>query len=60
MLRLFARFIAVMILFSGIYLLYINVTQTSFSQFKKKEVILANLSNIPEIFLTLKEEYTGY
>jgi hypothetical protein len=49
-----------MILFAGIYLLYINTTQTSFSQFKKKEIILVNLANIPEIILPSKEENAGY
>ena len=60
MLRLFARFIAAMILFAGIYLFYINSTQTSFSQFKKKEIIFVNFVNIPEIILPSKEDISGY
>jgi membrane-bound lytic murein transglycosylase MltF len=60
MLRLFARFIAAMILFAGIYLLYTNTTQTSLAQFNKKEIIFVNLANIPEIILPSKEENAGY
>ena len=60
MLRLFARFIAAMILFAGVYLLYTNTTQTSFTQFKKKEIIFVNLENIPEIILSSKEDNVGY
>ena len=60
MLRLFARFIAAMILFAGIYLFYINSTQTSFAQFKKKEIIFVNFANIPEIILPSKEGISGY
>ena len=60
MLRLFARFIAAMILFAGIYLLFTNITQTSLEQFKKKEIIFVNLENMPEIILASKEENTGY
>ena len=60
MLRLFARFIAAMILFAGIYLFYINSTQTSFAQFKKKEIIFVNFVNIPEIILPSKEGISGY
>jgi len=60
MLRLFARFIAAMTLFAGIYLLYTNTTQTSFTQFKKKEIIFVSLANLPEIILPSKEENAGY
>ena len=60
MLRLFARFIAAMILFAGIYLLFINTTQTSFTQFITKEIISVNLTNMPEIILPSKEENAGY
>ena len=60
MLRLFARFIAAMILFAGIYLVYTNTTQTSLVQFKKKEIISINLTNLPEIILPSKEENAGY
>ena len=60
MLRLFARFIAAMILFAGIYLLYTNTTQTSLVLLKHKEIIYANLENIPEIILPSKEENAGY
>ena len=60
MLRLFARFLAAMTLFAVIYLLYINTTQTSFTQFKKKEIIIVNLANLPEIILPAKEENAGY
>ena len=60
MLRLFARFIAAMILFAGIYLVYTNITQTSLVQFKKKEIISINLANLPEIILPSKEEKAGY
>ena len=60
MLRLFARFIAAMILFAGIYLVYTNTTQTSLVQFKKKETISINLANLPEIILPSKEENAGY
>jgi membrane-bound lytic murein transglycosylase MltF len=60
MFKLFARFIAAMIFFAGIYLIYTNTTQTSFAQFKKKEIIHVNLANIPEIILPSKEENAGY
>ena len=60
MLRLFARFLAAMALFAVIYLLYINTTQTSFTQFKKKETIFISLANLPEIILPSKEENAGY
>ena len=60
MLRLFARFIAAMIIFAGIYLLYTNTTQTSLAQFNKKEIIFVSLANIPEIILPSKEENAGY
>ena len=60
MLKLFARFIAAMILFAGIYLLFTNTTQTSFTQFIKKEIIFVNLTNMPEIILPSKEENAGY
>ena len=60
MLRLFARFMAAMVLFAGIYLLYTNTTQTSLAQFYKKEIIFVNLANIPEIILPSKEENAGY
>ena len=56
MLRLFARFIAAMTLFAVIYLLYTNTTQTSFTQFKKKEIIFVSLANLPEIILPAREE----
>ena len=60
MLRLFARFLAAMALFAVIYLLYTNTTQTSFTQFKKKEIIFVSLANLPEIILPAKEENAGY
>ena len=60
MLSLFARFIAAMIIFAGIYLLYTNTTQTSLAQFNKKEIIFVSLANIPEIILPSKEENAGY
>ena len=49
-----------MFLVAGIYLVYVNTTQTSLAQFKKKEIIYVYLENIPEIILPSKEENTGY
>ena len=60
MLRLFARFLAAMTVFAVIYLIYINTTQTSFTQFKKKETIYVSVANLPEIILPTKEENAGY
>ena len=60
MLKLFARFIAVMIVIAGIYLAYTNTTQTALKQFKNREAILVNFQNFPEIILQSKEGNTGY
>ena len=60
MLKLFARFITVMIVIAGIYLAYINTTQTALKQFKNREAILVNFQNLPEIILQSKEGNTGY
>ena len=60
MLKLFARFIAVMIVIAGIYLAYTNTTQTALKQFKNREAILVSFQNLPEIILQSKEGYTGY
>ena len=60
MLKLFARFLIVMIVIAGIYLVYTNTTQTALQQFKNKESILVNFQNLPEIILQSKEGDTGY
>jgi len=60
MLKLFVRFITVMIVIAGIYLAYTNTTQTALKQFKNKEAILVNFQNLPEIILHSKEGNTGY
>jgi membrane-bound lytic murein transglycosylase F len=60
MLKLFARFIAAMIVIAGIYLAYTNTTQTALKQFKNKETVLVNFQNLPEIILQSKEGNTGY
>ena len=60
MLKLFVRFITVMIVIAGIYLAYINTSQTALKQFKNKEAIFVYFQNLPEIILHSKEGYTGY
>jgi len=60
MLKLLTRFITVMIIITGIYLVYTNTTQTALQQFKNKESILVNFQNLPEIILQSKEGDTGY
>ena len=60
MLKIFARFITVMIVIAGIYLAYTNTTQTVLKQFKNREAILVNFQNLPEIILQSKEGNTGY
>ena len=60
MLKLFARFLIIMIVIAGIYLVYTNTTQTALQQFKNKESILVNFQNLPEIILQSKEGDTGY
>jgi len=60
MLKLFVRFIIVMIFITGIYLVYINTTQTALQQLNKKESVLVGLQNFPEIILPSKDGNTGY
>ena len=60
MLKIFARFITVMIVIAGIYLAYTNTTQTTLQQIKGKESILVNFQNFPEIILSSKDGNTGY
>ena len=60
MLKLFARFIAAVFIIAGIYLVYVNSTQTSLQQFKKKDEIFVNLQNLPEIILSLEDDKSGF
>ena len=60
MLKLLTRFITVMIIITGIYLVYTNTTQTVHQQFKNKEYVFVNLQNLPEIILQSKDGNTGY
>lgn len=60
MLKLFVRFLTIMIIISGIYLIYINSSYTSLQKLKSKNVLAVNFQNIPEIILPMKEEIRGY
>ena len=60
MLRILFRLFAVMVLFAGLYLIYINTNFNSIDSLKKQKDIKVQFQNLPEIILPLKENFTGY
>ena len=60
MLKIFVRFLTIMLLIAIAYLVYINSKYTSLQQLAGKGVAYAELQSLPEIILPLKEENVGY
>ena len=60
MLRILFRLFAVMVLFAGLYLIYINTNFNSIDSLKKQKDINVQFQNLPEIILPFKEDFKGY
>ncbi len=60
MLKILLGFFTAAVIFTFSYILYVNTNYTSFENFKNQREISVNFTNLPEIILPLKENYTGY